>query len=81
MKLLIKYVFQKISKRQAVCHFESWCATNLRKNVCVCVCLCVIGGFLRQWGEQTAGLWAEILSAITTSNELHCIALRHLHGG
>lgn len=79
MKLLIKYVFQKISKRRAVCRFESLCATNLRKSVCVC--LCVIGGFLRQRGEQTAGLWAEILSAITTSNELHCIALRHLHGG
>jgi len=25
------------------------------------------------------GLWAEILSVVTTSNELHCISLRHLH--
>lgn len=71
----------KKSLKDKLCAILSLGVQQIFEKVCVCVCLCVIGGFLRQWGEQTAGLWAEILSAITTSNELHCIALRHLHRG
>lgn len=69
----------KKSLKDNLCAILSLCVQQIFEKVCVR--LCVIGGFLRQRGEQTAGLWAEILSAITTSNELHCIALCHLHGG